>query len=232
MKMRKKTKNHLLLLLVSAVALLLGVALVANSLKDSLQTQDDPTDSTVSTTLNTQPSTQASEPIETTEPTTAPTTVPPTEPPTEPTTEETTEATTEAATVPEETTEAVIADPGERVAAFALEQVGKAYEYGKAGPDSFDSSGLLHYCFKEQGISIPRRISGQAGHGVEVSQDEILPGDVVFFWSDTPGEASYAAIYVGNGQCVACLNSSKNAYTFKLSGNYFQEHFVFARRYT
>lgn len=226
--MRKKTKNHLFLLLVSAAVLLLGAVLITNNVRDSIQPATEPTDGTVAPTQQT--SAETTEPLQTTaatDPVTEPVTVPATQPPTEPTTQPTTEPTV----VTEETTEALITDPGERVAAFALEQVGKAYEYGKAGPDSFDASGLIYYCFKEQGITVPRRTSGLAGHGTEVSQQELLPGDVVFFWSDTPGTVSYAAIYVGNGQCVACLNSSKNTYTFKLSGSYFQEHFVFARRF-
>jgi cell wall-associated NlpC family hydrolase len=40
----------------------------------------------------------------------------------------------------------------------ARAQVGKAYEYGAAGPDSFDCSGLAQYAYAAAGISLPDRL--------------------------------------------------------------------------
>lgn len=182
-----------------------------------------------------QPNPSTHQTVPTTNPpeTTAATTLPPeiTEPTTEPATEPTTEPVTEPTveTVPE--TEPIIADTGLLAALTAKEQVGKPYEYGAAGPDSFDASGLLYYCFKTAGISIPRNTKGQAKYGEPVLQEDLRPGDAVFFWSSNPGEAEYAAIYIGDGECVACLNSSKPAYIFNMTTNYYQGHFVFARRF-
>ncbi len=36
----------------------------------------------------------------------------------------------------------------------ALEQIGKPYVWGAEGPDSFDCSGLVKYCYAEAGISL------------------------------------------------------------------------------
>lgn len=163
----------------------------------------------------------------TTLPVTEPITEPATEPPTEPTTEPATEPTEETTVV----TEPVITDVGLLAAMTAMEQVGKPYQYGSAGPDSFDASGLLYYCFKSAGISIPRNTKGQAGFGESVMQEDLRPGDAVFFWSSNPGEAEYVTIYIGNGECIACLNSSKPVYVFKMTTSYYQGHFVYARRF-
>ena len=154
------------------------------------------------------------------------------------TTNETTIATTEATTVPTteattepETTEAIIADIGLKAAQVAMAQIGKPYQYGSAGPDAFDTSGLLQYCFKECEISIPRSNSALASYGNIVDKEDILPGDAVFFWSSTPGTAEYLGIYIGDGKVVAALNSSKPVTQFDMNSTYYTEHFVFARRF-
>ena len=160
-----------------------------------------------------------------------------TAPPTE-TTQETTEATTEPTTVPTteattvpETTEVLSADIGLKAAQIAAQQVGKPYQYGSAGPDSFDTSGLIQYCFKQCDISIPRSNSALAEYGYTVEKENIRPGDAVFFWSSTPGTPEYLGIYVGEGKVVAALNSSKPVTQFDMNSTYYAEHFVFVRRF-
>lgn len=148
----------------------------------------------------------------------------------EPTTEPTTAPTTEATTVPE-TTETVLADIGIKAAQIAKAQLGKSYQYGTAGPDTFDTSGLVQYCYKECGIQIPRSNSALASHGYIVDKEDILPGDAVFFWSTNHGVAEYLGIYVGDGIVIACLNSSMPVMELNLNSGYYTEHFVFARRF-
>ncbi len=149
---------------------------------------------------------------------------------TEATTEPTTVPTTEATTVPE-TTDAVAADIGLKAAQVAAAQVGKPYQYGSAGPDAFDTSGLVQYCYQQCGISIPRSNSALAEHGYIVDKEDILPGDAVFFWSSNEGTAEYLGIYIGNGMVIAALNSSKPVTQFDMNSAYYTEHFVFARRF-
>lgn len=153
-----------------------------------------------------------------------------TEPSTEETTEPTTQPTTEETTVPE-TTEQELGDIGLVAAKTAVEQIGKPYQYGTAGPDSFDTSGLLQYCFKEAGISIPRSNSAQAEYGYVVDKADIAPGDAVFFWSSNPGTPEFPGIYVGDGMVIAAMNSSKPVLQFNMNSNYYMEHFVFVRRF-
>ena len=145
-------------------------------------------------------------------------------------TETTTMPTTEATTVPE-TTEVFPTDIGLKAAQVAVQQVGKPYQYGSAGPDSFDTSGLVQYCFKQCDISIPRSNGALADYGYLVDKDNILPGDAVFFWSTTPGTAEYLGIYIGDGKVVAALNSSKPVTQFDMNSSYYIEHFVFVRRF-
>ena len=142
------------------------------------------------------------------------------------TTMETTEATTTPETIPE-----TDPDIGAGAAEIAKQQVGKPYQYGTAGPDSFDTSGLIYYCYAQMNISVPRSNSGLAGFGYEVSKEDIRPGDGVFFWSSEPGEPEYLGIYIGDGKVVAAMNSSKPVVEFNMNSAYYTEHFVFVRRF-
>ena len=186
----------------------------------------------------TQPQTQQTDPVTlptpapTTEPSTAPTTEPTTEPTTAPTTEPTTQPTTEPTTQP---TTVPPTPPssmsGSGVAKTAWDQLGKPYQYGGTGPDGFDTSGFVYYCHKENGVSIPRSTSQMVEQGTPVAKEDLEPGDVVFFYSDTPGVAQFPGIYVGDGTFVAARNSSKPVSQSNMTGSYYTERFVCARRF-
>lgn len=149
---------------------------------------------------------------------------------TEATVPETTEATTVPTTEPETTVPDTDPDIGESAAEIARQQVGKAYKYGGQGPDEFDTSGLIFYCYQQIGVATPRNSKALAEFGYEVSKEEIRPGDVVFFWSSEAGKPEYMGMYVGDGIVVAALNSSKPVVQFNMNSAYYTEHFVFIRR--
>ena len=182
----------------------------------SVETTGEPAPQTT-----TVPVTQA----ETTAPTTAPATEPTTAPTTEPTTVPTTEPTTVPTTQPEPETSL-----GDAVAKTAMALVGCEYEYGGSGPDTFDTSGLVYYCHQENGIDLPRAFGRQAESGRKVSREDLLPGDVLFFWTTDPEKAQYVGVYVGDGKFVAARNSEKPVSLMDLNSAYFSERFLFARR--
>ena len=63
----------------------------------------------------------------------------------------------------------------------ALSKLGSPYEYGAAGPGSFDCSGLVQWAYKQAGVSVPRTSQAQAGVGTPVAQQDLQPGDIVAF---------------------------------------------------
>jgi cell wall-associated NlpC family hydrolase len=77
-------------------------------------------------------------------------------------------------------------------------QTGKPYQYGGAGPDSFDCSGLSQYAYASAGISLPHSASSQSELGIPVARADLRPGDLVFFYSPV----SHVGVYIGNGQMV------------------------------
>jgi cell wall-associated NlpC family hydrolase len=87
---------------------------------------------------------------------------------------------------------------------YGLAQVGDAYVYGAAGPDSFDCSGLTMMAWAQAGVSLPHSSSGQMSAGPSVSPSAVQPGDLVFYYSPV----SHVGMYIGNGQIVHAANPS------------------------
>ena len=79
----------------------------------------------------------------------------------------------------------------------ALSKLGSPYEYGAAGPGSFDCSGLVQWAYKQAGVSVPRTSQAQAGVGTPVAQQDLQPGDIVAFYG-----GGHVGIYAGNGNVV------------------------------
>lgn len=117
------------------------------------------------------------------------------------------------------------------VADTARSLIGTPYRYGGTTPDGFDNPGFIYYCYKENGITVPRRTSELYGAGTDVSKENLQPGDVVFFWQNTPGTAEYAGIYVGDDRFIACSHEEKPTCEQDMSLPYFEAHFVGAKRY-
>jgi cell wall-associated NlpC family hydrolase len=85
---------------------------------------------------------------------------------------------------------------------FAMAQVGKAYVYGAAGPNAYDCSGLTMRAWGAAGVGLPHSSSAQQGSGTRVSESELRPGDLVFYYSPV----SHVGMYIGHGLIVNALN--------------------------
>lgn len=64
--------------------------------------------------------------------------------------------------------------------AFAKKATAK-YKYGAAGPNYFDCSGFVYYCFGKYGVKLPRSSRDMYLVGKKVNKEELIPGDLVFF---------------------------------------------------
>lgn len=94
------------------------------------------------------------------------------------------------------------------VVAFAEAQLGKPYVYGASGPDAFDCSGLVLRAYQSGGIGLPRTSQEQWSAGPRVAQDQLAPGDLVFFDPDPFGRPGHVGIYAGNGTMIDAPNSN------------------------
>ena len=92
-----------------------------------------------------------------------------------------------------------------KVIQIAEGEEGKKYVMGASGPNTFDCSGLVYYCYKNSGFKIQRLTAqGYYNGSTKTSTPEI--GDLVFF-----GDVSnihHIGIYIGNNQMIDAPNSN------------------------
>nr|WP_202559912.1 C40 family peptidase [Streptomyces sp. SID5914] len=108
---------------------------------------------------------------------------------------------------PRESLSASAQAPDSRAAAavaYAYQKLGSPYVWGATGPNAFDCSGLTQAAYRAAGVSLPRTTYAQIDAGRRVPRSELLPGDLVFFYSGI----SHVGIYVGNGQMIHAPNPS------------------------
>jgi peptidoglycan DL-endopeptidase CwlO len=82
--------------------------------------------------------------------------------------------------------------------AEAKRQLGKAYEWAGAGPDTFDCSGLTMWAWAHAGKTLSHNAAAQYNETARVPIADLQPGDLVFFGSDL----HHVGIYVGSGQMI------------------------------
>lgn len=143
------------------------------------------------------------------QPSAAPSSVPPatatgsTTPPTTgpPTTAPTTAPPTTAPPSSSSGSGSVAQAPGvNSVLAYARAQIGKPYQWGGAGPNSFDCSGLVMMAWEQAGIYFPHLAQDQYNLTARIALSALIPGDLVFF--GTPDNVYHVGIYIGNGQMI------------------------------
>lgn len=64
-----------------------------------------------------------------------------------------------------------------------------------------DCSGMIQYLYQAIGINMPRTTYQQDSVGTQVQENQMQPGDLIFY--DYEGPDSHVAMYVGNGKQVA-----------------------------
>jgi cell wall-associated NlpC family hydrolase len=121
----------------------------------------------------------------------------------------------------------VIAPPShyQGVVGIAMSQIGTPYVWGGSAPGGFDCSGLVMWAFAQVGVSLPHSSYAQYGYGVAVSQDQLEPGDLVFF--DGLG---HVGIYIGGGQFIHAPHTGDVVKISSLSESWYAAAYVGARR--
>ncbi|MFF4520008.1 C40 family peptidase [Streptomyces bluensis] len=89
---------------------------------------------------------------------------------------------------------------------FAYAQLGKPYEWGSTGPNSFDCSGLTGAAWRAAGVSLPRTVQEQYSAGRKVAKSDLQPGDIIY-WYDS---SQHNGLYIGNGKAIHAPRTGKN----------------------
>jgi peptidoglycan DL-endopeptidase CwlO len=101
------------------------------------------------------------------------------------------------------------------VVGVAMCYLGTPYVWGGASPSGFDCSGFVMYVYAQLGVSLPHSSYAQWGMGVAVSQSELQPGDLVFFYG-----LGHVGIYVGGGQYIHAPHTGDVVKISSISGGY------------
>lgn len=107
---------------------------------------------------------------------------------------------------------------------YAAQFVGTPYVYGGSTPDGFDCSGFTSYVYKNVATPIARTSRDQRATTKNISMDELLPGDLVFFGSG--GTVNHVGIYTGNGQFIHSPHTGSVVKYDSLTSNSYSRRFI------
>ncbi|BCJ51716.1 hypothetical protein Asp14428_31910 [Actinoplanes sp. NBRC 14428] len=80
---------------------------------------------------------------------------------------------------------------------FAFNQVGKMYEFGADGPNTYDCSGLTSAAWRQAGKSLPHNAAAQYSATRRITRGQLKAGDLVFYRS-----LKHVGLYVGGGMII------------------------------
>ncbi|MGP4025277.1 NlpC/P60 family protein [Actinomadura sp. 3N407] len=108
---------------------------------------------------------------------------------------------------------------------FAYAQLGKPYQYGAEGPNSYDCSGLTMKAWAAAGVSITRTTHSQYAATKRVSKSNLQPGDLVFF-----SGLGHMGMYVGGGKMIHAPRTGKNVEVVTITSGYYLNNYYGAGR--
>jgi cell wall-associated NlpC family hydrolase len=99
---------------------------------------------------------------------------------------------------------------------WAEKALGRPYQWGAAGPNSFDCSGLVKWAYGHVGIDLPHYSGAQIGVGARVARANLEPGDLVFFGSPI----HHVGMYIGGGDFIEAPYTGANVRIATLGNRY------------
>ena len=122
----------------------------------------------------------------------------------------------------------------EYVIYLAQQQLGKKYVFGSSGPNTFDCSGLMLYCFKQIGISLQHSAQGEGYNDSRTkisSKASLRRGDMVFFNTVSDGDlCDHVGIYLGNNYFLHAGSGAGKVIISTLASGYYSRVFSWGRR--
>lgn len=122
-------------------------------------------------------------------------------------------------------------DRGAQLVEVALTYLGRPYRLG--GQDlatGVDCASFVRLLFRPLGVELPSTAADQMALGAVVLEDELAPGDLVFFRDTYKRGISHVGVYVGDGRFVHAAGRKSGIIVSSLSRPYYQRHFAGARR--
>jgi cell wall-associated NlpC family hydrolase len=102
---------------------------------------------------------------------------------------------------------------------------------GESTLSGFDCSGLTMVVYELNGLELPRTSADQWRTGYPVEQNELRPGDLVFFATRGAGRVSHVGIYMGGSSFLHAPGRGRTIETASLDSDYFRARYLGARSY-
>jgi peptidoglycan DL-endopeptidase CwlO len=121
------------------------------------------------------------------------------------------------------------AAPTNRVVELARSQIGMPYVWGASDPHvGFDCSGLVEWVYAQVGVNLPRTAQAQFDATSRLTQDQLQPGDLVFFANTYPSAEpiTHVGIYVGNGLMINAANPTSGVGEMPVFTGYWATHYA------
>lgn len=84
---------------------------------------------------------------------------------------------------------------GSIVVSAAYSKLGCPYVWGAEGPNTFDCSGLVMWCYRQAGVYLDHYSGSQANSGAVIPLSQAQPGDILW-------RSGHVGIYIGNGKFI------------------------------
>ncbi len=116
------------------------------------------------------------------------------------------------------------------VVGTAMKYLGSRYVFGGTSPSGFDCSGFMWYVYNAAGKGASRGLWGMMNGGPRVSQDQLQPGDAVFFANTYMPGLSHGGIYLGGGRFIHASDERSGVKISSLSEGYWGSRYIGASR--
>ncbi|MCA9793123.1 MAG: C40 family peptidase [Candidatus Eremiobacteraeota bacterium] len=117
---------------------------------------------------------------------------------------------------------------GKDILRTAWQLKGTNYLWGGMSAAGIDCSGLVYAAYRVHGYTVPRDADQQFLVGQKIDEEDLEPGDLVFFGA-SEDEITHVGIYRGNNEFVHA-SSGGGVTTGTLEADYYSERFQGGRR--
>jgi len=117
------------------------------------------------------------------------------------------------------------------IIATAQQYLGYPYAYIGDDPSTgFSCIGFAHYVFAQNGVYVPEELGKAYDSAPHVNQQDLQPGDLVFFQNTVWNGISHVGLYIGAGKMIAADTFQTGVQVDTLSDDYWQQHYLGATR--
>ena len=126
----------------------------------------------------------------------------------------------------------VAGNKGQEVVDVAKKYLGYKYVVGGKNPETgFDCSGFTRYIYLQFGYSLGATAAGQNNLGVEVSREDLRPGDLILFYDEGKTKIGHTGVYISNGDFIHSANPERGVVIDNINTNsYYNERYIIAKR--